>query len=269
MVAVGTLLEDAQELCEFEYFAGRIAVAACNSSTSVTLSGNEDAVAEAQDIFEDEKKFRRRLKVEKAYHSHHMLPCSNAYKTSLQACDIQVRNPLPDFAWFSSVYGDIITDAENKLKDVYWDSNMINPVLFSQAIEKAFSKGSSDIALEIGPHPALKGPATQTIGDLNNESIPYTGLLARGRNAVEAIADGLGYVWTNLRDPGIDFKRYEKAMSNVHRFNTLRGLPAYQWDHDRVYWQESRLSRAFRTRRDSVHELLGTMCTDRTHHQLS
>lgn len=63
-------------ICELPEFNGRINIAACNSSATVTLSGEADAVDEAKEIFERKGKFARRLRVNKAYHSHHMHPCS-------------------------------------------------------------------------------------------------------------------------------------------------------------------------------------------------
>ena len=42
--------------------------------------------------------------------------------------------------------------------------NMTQTVLFSQAIESSLWHGGPfDMAVEMGPHPALKGPAEQTI----------------------------------------------------------------------------------------------------------
>lgn len=105
MLAVGTSLQDAQELCIDEVFVGRITVAACNCPLSVTLSGDEDAVVEIPDIFEDESKFVRQLRVDKVYHSHHMLACSQPYLNSIK--NISITTPGPGSpTWFSSVYPD-------------------------------------------------------------------------------------------------------------------------------------------------------------------
>lgn len=86
MIAVATSMEDAMELCDLPAFEGRLCVAACNSPSSVTLSGDADAIEEAALIFEEEKKFARHLKVEKAHHSHHMLHCSGTYVEALRSC---------------------------------------------------------------------------------------------------------------------------------------------------------------------------------------
>ncbi|KKY31726.1 putative polyketide synthase [Diaporthe ampelina] len=93
MLAVGTSMEDAIQLCEDEEFAGRINLAASNSSSSVTISGDEDAIEELESVLEDEKKFHRRLRVDMAYHSQHMDPCSRPYIDSLRRAGVKARSP--------------------------------------------------------------------------------------------------------------------------------------------------------------------------------
>lgn len=83
MLAVGTSWEDAQQLTNTPKFKGRLALAAHNSSASVTLSGDVDAVTEAKQHYDKEKTFARLLKVDTAYHSHHMIPCSEPYVEAL------------------------------------------------------------------------------------------------------------------------------------------------------------------------------------------
>lgn len=266
MLTVGTSFEDAQELCELPDFEGKIFVAAQNSSTSVVISGDLDAIKHAEIVLTDEKKFVRRLVVDRAYHSHHMVPCADPYVKSLQACNIKVLHPDSSAdSWFSSVYGEKLLDVHDTLKDFYWSDNMVKPVLFKQALQRAFAiKGPFDIAVEVGPHPVLKGPAAQTLQDLSGglTPIPYTGLLKRGMNDIEAVADALGYLWSHLRHPGVDLGAYDKLMYGDAKFRIPKNLPPYPWDHDRDFWQESRLSRAFRTRSQPTHELLGNKCPD-------
>ena len=273
MMAGGTSLEDAQELCDLDYFKGRLVVAASNSSSSVTFSGDEDAIAEAEVIFGDERKFARKLLVDKAYHSHHMLPCSSDYIKSMVACAVDVQGDKNrGCIWFSSVHGQEISPTRDDLACTYWNDNMVKPVLFSQAIEKAYTEnGSYDIAIEIGPHPALKGPAIQVISESSkaDEVPPYIGFLHRGKNDVEAFADGLGRLWALFGDSVVDFTSYDKAVFSGAKARLLKDLPPYPWDHDRKFWHESRLSRAVRTRTEPVHQLLGHRCPDGTDQQIS
>ncbi|KAJ5503746.1 Acyl transferase/acyl hydrolase/lysophospholipase [Penicillium fimorum] len=273
MMAAGTSYEDAKELCEMPSLNNRICVAASNSSASVTLSGDADAIDEARETLEDEKKFARMLKVDKAYHSHHMLSCSAPYIAAIRKCGITIQRPPSGSAtWISSVYGDSIENVNDNLADTYWSNNMVNPVLFSQAVTYAVAAaGPFDMALEIGPHPALKGPAMQTIQEVSGQTLPYTGTLNRGRNDTEAFSSALGTLWIALGESVVDFAGFEmKAMQkqNTRIPELIKGLPSYSWDHDRVYWHESRSSAAIRTEKEPFHSLLGVKCPDGTDNEL-
>ncbi|KAI9771201.1 MAG: putative Hybrid PKS-NRPS biosynthetic cluster [Geoglossum umbratile] len=271
MMACGTSFDDAQDLCSLPAFEGRICVAASNSSSSVTLSGDADAIEEVRLVLEDEGKFSRLLKVDHAYHSHHMRYCSEAYLGSLKRCNVKAQQPSSSSqacSWISSVYGEDIVNVFEDLCGPYWNNNLASPVLFSQAVEYAMGeKGPFDIMIEVGPHPALKGPATQTIQEIYGERIPYTGVLSRGKNDIEAVADSLGFVWTSLDRPTVDFDGYDRIVSGGTRPRLLKDLPTYSWD-ERVFWHESRVSKAFRDRGEPIHELLGTRCPDGTKEQV-
>ncbi|KAK3385176.1 hypothetical protein B0H63DRAFT_432919 [Podospora didyma] len=271
MMAVGTTLEDAQALCELDDFVGRVVVAASNSPESQTLSGDSDAMEGVKIILEDENKFARFLKVDKAYHSHHMIPCTGPYVEALKniAVKVQSRQEGEHYpSWISSVYGeDIETVGTDSLGAEYWSRNMANQVLFTQAVEYAVgAKGPFDLALEVGPHPALKGPALQTIQAAAGLAIPYTGTLRRGANDIEAFAEALGSLWTFLGSKAVDFTALDKVSCGGGDFppRLLKDLPTYAWDHERVYWHESRYSKAFRTNSQPPHQLLGTRVPDGT-----
>ncbi|KAF1352009.1 hypothetical protein BDV97DRAFT_293724 [Delphinella strobiligena] len=264
MLAVGTSIEDAEELCEMEEFAGRINVAASNSSTSVTVSGDKDAIDELQVILNDEKKFSRLLKVDQAYHSKHMMPCFDPYVEALTPSHSQCT-------WYSSVNGGEKMDSRLPLSDIYWAENMTKPVLFSQAIAAAVSIGPTfDVAIEVGSHPALMGPATQTIQEVLQHPIPYSGTLARGTGAIESFSNSLGFLWSHLNTKIINLSDCEIAMSGQDKqaFAVQKGLPAYQWNHEAKHWHESRKSRRMRLREKPFHPLSGHVTPDSTPHHL-
>jgi hybrid polyketide synthase/nonribosomal peptide synthetase ACE1 len=66
MLAVGTTFEDATSFCNLRKFRGKVCVAASNSATSVTLSGDLPSIEGMKLAFEEEKKFVRLLRVDKA-----------------------------------------------------------------------------------------------------------------------------------------------------------------------------------------------------------
>lgn len=272
MLAVGTSWEDAKELVNLPDFKGRLAVAAHNSSASVTLSGDADAIAQAKELLDGQKKFARMLKVDTAYHSHHMLPCSDKYIDALRACGVKViRERSTTCTWFSSVLpGAKAMVPSDELQDVYWRDNMANTVLFADAVKNAVASDEQiNIALEIGPHPALKGPAVQNIADVRATPIPYSGVLSRGNNDIEAFSDALGFIWTHLGVKAVDLQAFERTVTGVSRSNKLVvDLPSYQWDHGRIHWSESRRSKKIRGRKQAPHELLGVLAPDSNSHDM-
>lgn len=273
MMAVGLSFDAAISFCAKSMFSGRICVAACNSPSSVTLSGDADAVTEAKDFFDKQNISARLLRVDTAYHSHHMLPCSENYLGSLEACNIRVSPPRRDCIWVSSVRGDseLIEGDLQSLKGQYWIDNMLQTVLFSQAVEcSLWNGGPFDIVIEVGPHPALKGPVMQTLKSTLGSTLPYIGFMERGANEVETFSGGVGYVWSHLGPSFVDFDGYRKAFQPPNSPNPklLKDLPSYEWDHDKIHWRESRISRNYRLRDHQSLKLLGRRVPDDSEYEM-
>ena len=271
MMVVGTSPKDAEELCTLPEFEGRICVAACNSPTSVTLSGDDDAVEEARTVFDAEDKFVRALRVDKAYHSHHMLPCAGVYADSLRKASIKAQKALENCRWYSSVYqGSLIdgNDESEELDALYWCRNMTQTVLFSAAVEAAITdlKNKFTITLEVGPHAALRGPAEDTMKAAAKPIPHYGSCLVRNQNSVQSFAAALGLIWRNAPEGTVDFEKFQKIAHPQRQSNPVlvKNLPRYQWDHERSFWHESRRSKALRTRPEPGHPLLGTLSPDST-----
>lgn len=261
MMAATVTVEDASELLDSHVFQGRVMIAAYNSSDNLTLSGDKDAVKELQVILEDENKEVHVLEVDKAYHSHHMQPCAGPYGDALRALDIQV-SMNPTCTWISSVTGnDIVKHGLGTLTGPYWVENGVNSVLFMQALQRTCDTlGSEDISLviEIGPHPALRKPTTQTIKEKTGRDVPYTWLMKRKESDILSLSAGLGSAWSHLPKGYIDLQAFDRFVSARPPAKYLRGLPTYSWDHDVEYWHHSNLvkSSLFRSK---PHELLGHM----------
>ena len=149
------------------------------------------------------------------------------------------------------------------LKSQYWSDNMLQPVFFSQALKAAIgAEGSPGIVLEVGPHPALKGPASLTIKETVGP-VPYFGTLLRDQNDSLAISTCLGSIWSV---PGAsvipNMLGLQLAFPEDAKFSISKDLPSYAWDHDRVVWNETRAPKAHRLRSDAKHELLGVREVD-------
>ncbi|KAI0469085.1 putative polyketide synthase [Xylaria cf. heliscus] len=265
MMAVETTPEDAGELIADSVFRGRLWLAAVNSPTNVTISGDEDAVVELAIILEDEEISCHRLRVDRAYHSPHMLPCYEPYVDSLRRCDVSSQSPSGPIAcsWYSSVFDISIGPDLAGLGDTYWASNLTQPVLFSQALSRALTESACNLVVEIGPHPSLKGPAQRTIQNVLGNDLPYSGTLFRRTDAIEAMSSALGFFWSHLDRSRIDLSKYEQAMNDSgHHVRLVKNLPPYSWNHETKYWYEPRSSRKMRRRPRAVHPLLGHITPD-------
>ncbi|KAK2606646.1 hypothetical protein N8I77_005380 [Diaporthe amygdali] len=271
MMAVGMSFENARQFCQKDQFLGRIVVAASNSRSGTTLSGDADAIEEAKVLLDADQIFSRILNVDKAYHSWHMESCSEAYLKSLHQCDIAIQSEEQNNCkWFSSVYGPDGRSVNDRaaLRGQYWVKNLSQPVLFSQALDRAVTESYCyDIVLEVGPHAALKSPATETLKTLTGIDLPYIGILSRGENEMNTFSDALGFLWKSFQTsyPLIDFQAFRRACigeEKAHQVSIVKGLPTYSWDHEKPLWKESRISKLYRERKDPHHELLGTAMSD-------
>ncbi|OAQ95890.1 hypothetical protein LLEC1_01631 [Akanthomyces lecanii] len=268
MMAVGTTFDDVSQLCQLEDFEGRIQIAARNSPSSFTLSGDEDAIAEAIQVFKEEGKFARQLKVDTAYHSSHVIPCAAPYLAAMQQCTPEASQSRGT-KWHSSVRQGEIMSSE-KLSWQYWVDNMIQPVLFATAVQHAWADGAFDLVLEVGPHPVLKTPCLDSIEETSAYRPPYNGVLARKKDDIREFSKCLGFIWTQLGSDSVDFDTLEKivSQSDISR-RLVPDLPKYSFDHSKTFMSFSRRSGAHSSLTAAPHPLLGKRCFDREgHHSL-
>ncbi|KAK2042676.1 PKS-NRPS hybrid [Colletotrichum somersetense] len=268
MMAVGISGKAAEDFCREEPFKGRICLAAKNSPSSVTISGDVDAIQEAKEVFDSRKIFARVLKTDKAYHSPRMEVCSEAYLTALRECGISPLQTTKKCVWISSVDGTADRYWEQNLNDLsgpYWIDNMVKPVLFSDAVTTALTNGGPfDVAIEVGPHPALKGPVNQIVRPHLGKQLPYCGSMNRDEDCVVSMMQLQGFLWSHFNGNALALDGYERCWHDVvptHKI--VDGLPPYSWDHGAPIWRESRISSNHRLRSsESESILLGHRCPD-------
>ncbi|KAL1954906.1 hypothetical protein VTO42DRAFT_444 [Malbranchea cinnamomea] len=262
MLAVGISWDQAQALLEEAPYAGNVTVAAHNSPSNITLSGDADLIEELGWLLKSLDHSPRLIRVDTAYHSHHMKPCAEPYMRALRACQIQAKPP--SVKWFSSVYGGQPVEDVDSLSAEYWKENMLRPVMFSQAMTSAIKYVPDvDLIVEVGPQPALKGPALQTLSTVHptNADVPYVGLSVRDSSSIEALATAIGAFWTYLGPKNIDIAQYVSLFNPFKRLSFVTDLPTYPFDHTKSYWSQSRISRA-RHNRQPPNPLLGVSCTE-------
>nr|ALQ32785.1 putative polyketide synthase [Fusarium babinda] len=258
MAAIGIDAEEAEALLAEHSFQDRVAIAAYNSSSSLTISGDEDVIDQVIEILKAQSKFARRLKVDKAYHSSHMQACAGPYLDSLRQCQIQSLHPNSDLPqWSSSVESDLVMTPE-LCGSEYWVENMTKPVLFADGIASAIENiGTFDLAIEVGPHPALKAPAVDNLSE-HGITLPYIGTIARRKDDVEEFSSALGLIWTHLGAQSIHIDGFHKTMNgDIATNRVLKNLPSYPFNHRESYWAEPRISKSYKQLTTRPNPVLG------------
>lgn len=271
MAACGMSKARAEEFCSSPDYRGRLVLAASNSPGLVTISGDLEAIEQAVVDLKKNGIFVRQLMVDTAYHSFHMRRVVQEYSKSLLSCGIETSLGGNGTRWISTLSSQELL-ASDGLEIGYWGENMLNPVLFHEAVNMAMQNyGRFDCVVEVGPHPALKSPLKDIFRGIDHTDLFYTGLLDRTREDRMALAEFLGVMWASLGPSSIDIERYIRDSPNSeilnHRFGTNQ-LPTYPWDHSKVHWRESRLSEQYHFRQQPPHELLGVRTRDDSSYEM-
>ncbi|QMW38177.1 hypothetical protein G4B11_001413 [Aspergillus flavus] len=228
-----------------------------NSPQSVTLSGDKDQIDRTvEDIEKNMPGVCRRLRVNVAYHSHHMQDIGPSYETSIQKHAGRGERMLP---MHSSVTGKSIL-CPQELGASYWRRNLESPVLFSDAVRCCLGSNSNKrlAFVEIGPHSALAAPLQQTFSASNGQ-VPctYISTIKRLDNGFrKQLLAAAGQI--HINGGSVDLPNI------VPSGRILTDLPPYPWQHDQKFWEESRTSRDWRFQLAPHHELLGSRITDST-----
>ncbi|RDW70882.1 uncharacterized protein DSM5745_08393 [Aspergillus mulundensis] len=265
MMAVGMSSTEAVEICNRPEFKGRVMLAASNAPSSVTLSGDADAIHRLEEELKEENKFARLLRVDTAYHSHHMLLCSSAYREALNKCNIQIHAPGSDTKWYSSVYPGVVINlskSSSSLTGEYWIENMVSQVSFTEAVEAVVTHlGEPSLVIEVGPHPALKGPAQQTFASVLpvESDVPYVGALERGSAGVKSMASAIGRIWGHLGPQTIDVTSYARLFNSHWKIDLVKDLPSYPFSHEKAYTFHKRLVNHHLFKRGPPNILIGSL----------
>ncbi|OKP09596.1 Lovastatin diketide synthase LovF [Penicillium subrubescens] len=247
MAAVGLGQDDIKH-----FLIDGVVVACENSPSSVTISGDVEPVEKVleQIKYELPGTFTRVLKVEVAYHSHHMAEVGREYQAAIE--DL-IDAKKPEIKFFSSVTGELV-NANGSLGPAYWRANLESTVRFSRAVMTLLKGSSGDqIFLEIGPHAALQGPLRQILKSCDARTLNYYTALVRNTSATLSILQCVGQLY--VRGLPIDFKSMAPG-------RVLTDLRPYPWHHELEYWDESRISKDWRFRKYCHHEILGSRISD-------
>ncbi|KAL3465725.1 hypothetical protein BJX64DRAFT_285328 [Aspergillus heterothallicus] len=260
MLAVG--LGEAETLQYLQRgHCGKCTIACVNSPSSVTLSGDELAITEVQKLLNKDSVFNRRLKVDIAYHSHHMAAVSAKFHNCIH--NVSAKPASNSVPFFSSLTG---SQVSSPVGASYWVDNLVSQVRFAPALERMTrthcdSSSEELILVEIGPHSALQGPVRQIMSAAQNSTTrwSYVPTLVRNKDSGMAALEMVGALFEHGVPicPTIDFT--QPSTKDNARLPVITNLPPYPWDHSESnrYWHESRLSKDYRLREHPPHDLCG------------
>ncbi|GKZ25415.1 type I Iterative Polyketide synthase (PKS) [Aspergillus brasiliensis] len=273
MLAVGFGADQGAEYIRHAGMEDRVKVAAINSPASITMSGDADAIEQLSVQLTHESIFNRQLRTGGlAYHSHHMLSFGHDYAKAIndglqRLASLGINDAThryPNIPWVSSVLPHKNTTMPREdVTASYWQANLESPVRFTDAVSKLLDMEdmSIGVTVEIGPHPALKGPLGQIVKGLGR-TLPHVASVERGQDARRSLLGLAGTLFALNADidlvavNAVDASLPAGERALAHGCMAI-DLPPYRYTYGPIKYHESRLSKEYRLRRWPRHDLLG------------
>lgn len=250
MVAVELGLEDTERYLRRLTCGGKAVAAYVNSPSSVTVSGDFDAVAEIEAMVKKDGVSTHHLGVDIGFNSHHMRSIADPYHKALSNVFPwrndekrgNVEEDMPNSIPFSSpLLGGRVFSLDAIRDPVHWVDSLVQPVQFVNAFTDMVlgdchpSSSSVDVIIEVGPQKALSGPIRQILEMANFKGIQlsYYGCLARNadaRDSMQELAASLMQEGLSLDMDAINFPWGRSGQVKV-----LTDLPSYPWNHQIRY----------------------------------
>ncbi|MCF6251821.1 MAG: SDR family NAD(P)-dependent oxidoreductase [Methylococcaceae bacterium] len=218
MMAVALSPEQANQ--EISSYSGKVSIAAINSPSSVTVSGQPDLLTDLANKLNKQSIYNKILKVQFAFHSVQMDPVKDELLTALDDLELDdIHIPI-----YSTVLAKKAN--ENGFNADYWWRNVRKKVCFAPAIQNLIADGYN-IFIEIGPHPVLSSSILECAQASKITVIPS---LRRNEDECCTMLGALGNLYTT---------GYAIDWNHVHKYQgqTIH-LPGYPWQKQH-YWNES------------------------------
>ncbi len=237
MLAVGcSKLEAAQAI---EGYEDRVSVAAVNSPSSATLSGDPHALEEIERSLSARGIFCRFVRVNYAFHSPQMEPVRDELLASLDGLEPQpCVLPMISTVTAESVEG-------HRLDKHYWWRNVRQSVRFAEAVDWLIAK-DYDVFLELSPHPTLSGSVSECLLHQGRQGAVFPSLRRQEPDRATMLAS-FGGLYT-VGYPVNWQKLWPRGGRCVP-------LPRYPWQRQQ-YWHEADELKELRLGRH-LHPLLG------------
>jgi acyl transferase domain-containing protein len=220
MIAVGLSVNEVAESiagCE-----DRVSLAAINSPTSVTLSGDTQALTGIGESLERQGRFWRWLPVQVPYHGPQMDRLREELLETLAGLDCRPA-AIPIVSTATGTWDD-----GQPFDASYWWQNVRQPVLFAPAIDRLVADDYR-LFVELSPHPVLTPSILECLAERGTESAVVLSTLRRNEDERQSMLRSLAAVYTHGLP--IDWTSVLGTDRNCVR------LPTYPWQRER-HWFE-------------------------------
>ncbi|QKG19184.1 Type I modular polyketide synthase [Actinomadura verrucosospora] len=192
-----------------------VGIAAVNGPEAVTISGDEDAVAQVAEEWRERGRRTRRLRASHAFHSARMDPVLAELREVAEGLAYEA----PRLAWVGALTGEPVTEPGPG----YWPAQARRPVRFADAVATLAARGVT-VFLEIGPDGTLSALGSAALPESTRAA--FVPLLRPDRPARATVLDALGEA--HVRGAAVDWPR---ILGGGRRTD----LPTYAFQHER-YW---------------------------------
>ena len=203
------------EVAEALHDVAGVSVAAVNGPSSVVISGDAGAVESVAEVFRDQGRRVRRLRVSHAFHSHRMDPVLD----ELGQAAARLTYASPRVPWACALTGDLVTGPGPG----YWPRQAREPVRFAGAVA-ALAGQEISVFVEIGPDGTLSALGPGALGE--DAGAVFIPVLRPGRPALGTVAAALGRA--HVHGVVVDWAAVLPRGRRVP-------LPTYAFQHQR-YW---------------------------------
>ncbi|TVY80408.1 Highly reducing polyketide synthase azaB [Lachnellula suecica] len=255
--------------------SGSITVACINSPSNVTVSGAESAIDILKSHLDISEIFARKIPTGVAYHSPQMNQVVEEYISLIQGLE-RGKPAFPRISMISSTTGDPVSNTKTLSTPEYWAKNMVQPVRFSDAVERLMKPSHTPATnklgatrlqeipnelMEIGPHTALQRPVKDILKGISmDETTRYHSVLSRFQRPIKSTLEIAGRLYA-IGFP-VNLSNVNQLESGTTKLKTLPDLPGYPFNHSRTYRQASRLSKNICHRVAPHRDLLGAPVED-------
>lgn len=195
-----------------------ISIAAVNAPGACVVSGDEAAIVDFMKALNADGVAMTLLKTSHAFHSPMM---SGAKAALIEKASLLTMAPAKTEFYSTLTGGEAGRDAPCNTD--YWGDEMMNPVLFCDALRAAENPGNTRLFVELGPGRSLTGFARRTFGP-SVKAFPVL-----GDDDVAAFIGAIGRLWVNGVSP-------DWGALTIGRRRRV-ALPTYAFERKR-FWVE-------------------------------